>query len=71
MTQSYAQGQDGGFAERVRCLECGQLYEKPSRGGISATNPGCPRCGYVGWVPVTREAGPTRSGEGPQLRRLR
>ena len=55
VTQSYAPRQTGSFAEHVRCLECGRPYLKPLRGSISATNPGCPRCGYVGWVPVTRE----------------
>lgn len=36
---------------RVQCLECGQAYSKPKGGGTSASNPGCPRCGYVGWIP--------------------
>ena len=35
----------------VRCLGCGLVYPKPSGGGTSESNPGCPRCGYVGWVP--------------------
>jgi hypothetical protein len=70
VTHSYALGQENSFAEHVRCLECGQLYIKPSRGSISATNPGCPRCSYVGWVPVTAEPEPDRYGEGPRLRRL-
>jgi hypothetical protein len=36
--------------ESVRCLECGAVYAKPSAGGTVQENPGCPDCGYVGWV---------------------
>jgi hypothetical protein len=36
--------------ESVRCLECGAVYAKPSGGGTTRENPGCPDCGYVGWV---------------------
>jgi predicted nucleic acid-binding Zn-ribbon protein len=36
----------------VRCLECGSVYAKPTMGGTSEMNPGCPVCGYVGWIPV-------------------
>lgn len=36
--------------ERVRCLECGVSYLKPCGGGIRRRNPGCPRCGYIGWI---------------------
>ena len=36
--------------ERVRCLECGVTYLKPSGGGIRRRNPGCTRCGYIGWI---------------------
>ena len=36
--------------ESVRCLECGAVYAKPSDGGTVRENPGCPDCGYVGWV---------------------
>ena len=36
----------------VRCLECGSVYAKPTIGGTSEMNPGCPMCGYVGWIPV-------------------
>lgn len=35
----------------VRCLACGTVYPKPQTGGTSGSNPGCPVCGYVGWVP--------------------
>lgn len=33
----------------VQCLACGSTYSKPESGGTMRTNPGCPRCGYVGW----------------------
>jgi hypothetical protein len=36
--------------ESVRCLECGSVYSKPAGGGTARQNPGCPDCGYVGWV---------------------
>ncbi len=36
--------------QSVRCLECGGMYAKPTRGGTAQLNPGCPECGYVGWV---------------------
>lgn len=36
--------------ETVRCLSCGAPYAKPSTGGTVRANPGCPECGYVGWV---------------------
>jgi ribosomal protein S27AE len=36
--------------ESVRCLECGAFYAKPSDGGTVRQNPGCPECGYVGWM---------------------
>ena len=34
----------------VRCLGCGAVYSKPARGGTVTSNPGCPDCGYVGWL---------------------
>jgi predicted nucleic acid-binding Zn-ribbon protein len=34
----------------VRCLSCGAVYSKPVRGGTVSSNPGCPDCGYVGWL---------------------
>lgn len=50
---------------RVRCLDCGNSYAKPAKGGTVEENPGCPRCGYLGWIPTsvefTRGAEPTRS----------
>jgi hypothetical protein len=39
--------------ESVQCLECGALYAKPADGGTVRENPGCPECGYVGWVAAT------------------
>jgi predicted nucleic acid-binding Zn-ribbon protein len=39
----------------VRCLACGTVYPKPSALGTAESNPGCPRCGYVGWVPADQE----------------
>jgi hypothetical protein len=51
----------------VRCLECGARYVKPADGGTVHENPGCPRCGYVGWISTTIPAasltpdGPRRS----------
>ena len=59
--------------ERVRCLGCGALYVKPSGGGTVSANPGCPECGYVGWVlessPFTRDALQLRSVGHRQRRR--
>ncbi|MES1247156.1 MAG: hypothetical protein ABUS54_05730 [Actinomycetota bacterium] len=39
--------------ESVRCLECGEIYSKPAAGGTTEKNPGCPVCGYVGWIPTS------------------
>jgi len=36
----------------VRCLACGTVYPKPSSLGTAGSNPGCPRCSYVGWLPA-------------------
>ena len=36
--------------ETVRCLGCGAVYSKPARGGTVTVNPGCPDCGYLGWL---------------------
>jgi hypothetical protein len=50
----------------VRCLGCGDVYTKPADGGTMRENPGCPSCGYVGWVaaviPVTEALEPRRFG---------
>ena len=51
----------------VRCLECGAVYAKPTVGGTTESNPGCPACGYVGWIPVRlapEPVPPHRSGGG-------
>jgi predicted nucleic acid-binding Zn-ribbon protein len=39
----------------VRCLACGIVYPKPSSLRTAESNPGCPRCGYVGWVPAEQD----------------
>jgi hypothetical protein len=44
--------------DRVRCLDCGSAYAKPARGGTVERNPGCPRCGYIGWVDLSVELRP-------------
>ena len=36
--------------DRVRCLQCGIAYDKPFGGGTEEQNPGCPSCGYAGWI---------------------
>jgi hypothetical protein len=59
--------------ERVRCLHCSACYVKPAGGGTVSANPGCPECGYVGWVleraPITADALPHRSFVGRPRRR--
>ena len=58
--------------ERVRCLECGATYAKPGVGGTVQENPGCPRCGYLGWIAAEsplRRGAHLRSGAGQQPRR--
>ena len=59
--------------ESVRCLECGAVYAKPAGGGPVRANPGCPECGYVGWlavsVPVGRGVAHHRSVVGRLRRR--
>ena len=40
----------------VCCLECEEIYAKPMGGGTIETNPGCPECGYVGWIPLSLPA---------------
>jgi phage FluMu protein Com len=55
--------------QTVRCLECSAVYSKPSGGGTATANPGCPECGYVGWVkttaPITEPSLQRRSVAGP------
>jgi hypothetical protein len=57
--------------ERVRCLECGAAYTKPADGGTVTENPGCPRCGYVGWIRAAIPAAPgeLRRSSSDRLRR--
>jgi hypothetical protein len=57
--------------ESVRCLECDAVYAKPRGGGTVRENPGCPECGYVGWVAMSSAAfssgsQPRRSAAGRQ-----
>jgi hypothetical protein len=47
--------------ENVRCLDCGAVYAKPTVGGTVEANPGCPECGYVGWVAVSMPVSEGRS----------
>jgi hypothetical protein len=59
--------------ERVRCLNCSAPYVKPAGGGTVSANPGCPECGYVGWVreqmPITPVGEPNRFFSGRLRRR--
>jgi len=61
------------LVESVRCLECGAVYAKLSSGGTVQQNPGCPDCGYLGWlsatVPVSGELRRRRSASGRRRRR--
>jgi predicted nucleic acid-binding Zn-ribbon protein len=58
--------------ESVRCLACGAVYAKPAGGGTVRQNPGCPECGYVGWIDVgariTEAWQPRRFAEGRRRR---
>ena len=59
--------------ERVRCLNCSASYVKPAGGGTVSANPGCPECGYVGWVleepPITPGGAQSRFFSGRLRRR--
>jgi hypothetical protein len=61
------------LVESVRCLECGAVYGKPADGGTVRENPGCPECGYVGWLsvalPLRRGSARARSDAGRRRRR--
>ena len=48
--------------QSVTCLECSTTYPKPVKGSTTARNPGCPNCGYVGWLEVEVTI---RVGRGP------
>jgi hypothetical protein len=37
------------------------VYAKPTVGGTVEANPGCPECGYVGWVAVSMPVNEGRS----------
>ena len=55
--------------ESVLCLECAEIYSKPVAGGTVEKNPGCPHCGYVGWIPLSLPLQPAarhRSAGGPR-----
>jgi hypothetical protein len=61
-----------GVYESVRCLACDTEYAKPARGGTATANPGCPECGYVGWVALSVSPEATRLHRfdgGPRLGR--
>ena len=70
MEAAHAANRPLAVLESVRCLECSEVYSKPAAGGTTHKNPGCPVCGYVGWIPVTVPEGPSRFGGGRRLPRL-
>ena len=52
----------------VQCLCCGSAYSKPAHGGTFRANPGCPKCGYLGWSPegeISDELEPPRFAADP------
>jgi predicted nucleic acid-binding Zn-ribbon protein len=70
MEAAHAASKPLAVLESVRCLECGEIYSKPLAGGTVEKNPGCPNCGYVGWIPLTVPAeSPHRFAVGPRQRR--
>ena len=62
---SASPGQSVAVIEPVRCLECGAVYSKPAAGSTVKANPGCPDCGYLGWlsasIPFSEDAPRYRS----------
>ena len=75
--RSRSSGDEGpqlAVVESVRCLECGAVYGKPLAGGTVRENPGCPDCGYVGWIesslPVNEGWPLPRSAAGRQPHRF-
>ena len=57
--------------ESVCCLECGETYSKPAAGGTVEKNPGCPECGYVGWIPLSLPERSARRRSAADRRRRR
>ena len=57
--------------DSVRCLDCAAVYSKPRQGGTMSKNPGCPECGYVGWVPLSVRTGSLRDRFGGDRRQRR
>jgi hypothetical protein len=51
--------------ERVCCLECGTNYMKPTEGRTAQCNPGCPTCGYLGWISAVVPMEPPGAGATP------
>jgi len=72
MEAAHAASRGLAVLETVRCLECSEIYSKPVAGGTTQKNPGCPVCGYVGWIPVSVPDEPDalrRSDAGRRMRR--
>jgi hypothetical protein len=59
------------LVDSVRCLDCATVYSKPRAGGTMSKNPGCPHCGYVGWVPDSVRAASLRDRFGGDRRQRR
>lgn len=57
--------------ETVYCLDCGSTYAKPIGRGTASANPGCPECGYLGWIPFTAQEPSLRLRSGVDHRPLR
>jgi hypothetical protein len=71
MEAAHAAAKTLSVLESVRCLECSEIYSKPVAGGTVQKNPGCPNCGYVGWIPLNiPDESPHRFGAGLRPRRL-
>jgi hypothetical protein len=71
MEAAHAASKPLAVLESVRCLECSEIYSKPLAGGTVEKNPGCPGCGYVGWIPLSLPPeSPRRFAGGPRQRRL-
>jgi len=71
MEAAHAAAKPLAVLESVRCLECSEIYSKPVAGGTVQKNPGCPTCGYVGWIPLTvPDESPRRFAAGLRPRRL-